>query len=308
MMDYYFLRLSLPGKIYIDMASFIKLDSTNLVQNGYNNTWRYEFAGSSVNFVDTQMAIQSVSLYVSDFNIDSLAFGNTTFQIEVPTAATTSTISVTLADGWYSYADINRNIQTALVSAGAYLINSTGDNVYFIQIEENSTYYACQVDCSPTPTALGTYTRPATGLYSTGGTGLPTTTRVPRLVINNAAFGKVLGYSTGTYPAAASTTAVSLLSNIIPQVHPTSSYIMRCDIIKNDYVVTGDILAAFDRGDSQIGEIVRYQPSNYAWVAVHNGPRSAITIRIYNQNDEPVHFRDKSVSIMLLFKPKTVIN
>jgi len=56
------------------MASFIKLDSTNLVQNGYNNTWRYEFAGSSVNFVDTQMAIQSVSLYVSDFNIDSLAF------------------------------------------------------------------------------------------------------------------------------------------------------------------------------------------------------------------------------------------
>ncbi|KAE9194815.1 hypothetical protein PF005_g17534 [Phytophthora fragariae] len=242
------------------MASFIKLDSTNLVQNGYNNTWRYEFAGSSVNFVDTQMAIQSISLYASDFNIDGLAFGNTSFKIEVPTA------------------------------------------------EENSTYYACQVDCSPTPTAIGTYTRPASGLYSAGGTGLPTTTRVPRLIIDNAAFGSVLGFTTGTYPAASSTTAVSLLSNTIPQVHPTSSYIVRCDIIKNDYVVTGDILAAFDRGGASIGQIVRYQPSNYAWVAVHNGPRSTITIRIYNQNDQPVHFRDKSVSVMLLFKPMTVIN
>ncbi|KAE9188998.1 hypothetical protein PF005_g19831 [Phytophthora fragariae] len=290
------------------MASFIKLDSTNLVQNGYNNTWRYEFAGSSVNFVDTQMAIQSISLYASDFNIDGLAFGNTSFKIEVPTAGTTSTISVTLSDGWYSYADINRNIQTALVSAGAYLIDGSGNNVYFIQLEENSTYYACQVDCSPTPTAIGTYTRPASGLYSAGGTGLPTTTRVPRLNIDNAAFGSVLGFTTGTYPAASSTTAVSLLSNTIPQVHPSSSYIVRCDIIKNDYVVTGDILAAFDRGGASIGQIVRYQPSNYAWVAVHNGPRSTITIRIYNQNDQPVHFRDKSVSTMLLFKPMTVIN
>ncbi|KAE9068612.1 hypothetical protein PF010_g26997 [Phytophthora fragariae] len=114
------------------MASFIKLDSTNLVQNGYNNTWRYEFAGSSVNFVDTQMAIQSISLYASDFNIDGLAFGNTSFKIEVPTAGTTSTISVTLSDGWYSYADINRNIQRALVCAGAYLIDGSGNNVYFI--------------------------------------------------------------------------------------------------------------------------------------------------------------------------------
>ncbi|KAE8985304.1 hypothetical protein PF005_g21750 [Phytophthora fragariae] len=93
-----------------------------------------------------------------------------------------------------------------------------------------------------------------------------------------------------------------------PFVHPTSSYIVRCDIIKNDYVVTGDIRAAFDQCGASIGQIVRYQPSNYAWVTVHNGPRSTITIRINNQNDQPVHFRDKPVSVMLLFKPVTVIN
>jgi hypothetical protein len=289
-------------------ASFVKLDSTNLVQNGLNNTWRFEFAGSSVNFKNNDIAIQSISLYCSDFNIDSLAFGNNSFQIEVPTAATTSTITVNLADGWYNYANINQFIQKALVAAGAYLIDGSGNNVFFIQISENSTYYSCQLDCSPTPTPIGTYTRPATGLYSAGGTGLPTTSRVPRLIINNAAFGKVLGFSLGTYPTTSQTTAASLLSNIVPQVHPTSSYIVRCDIIKNDYVVGGDLLAAFDRGDATIGQLIQYQPSNYAWVKVNDGARSSITVSIWNQIDQPVHFRDTSVSIMLLIKPRDYVN
>ncbi|KAJ8574584.1 hypothetical protein ON010_g4626 [Phytophthora cinnamomi] len=183
------------------MSNFVKIDNTCLVQNNLNNTWKYSFPGSSCNFDNIEASIQSISLYNSEFNIDSGQFANTSFAIEVPTAATTSTISVNLQDGYYLYSDINRNIQTALVAAGAYLIDSNGNNVFYIQIEENSTYYACQLDCSATPTSLPTgYTRPATGLYSTTGTGLPTTTRVPRLIINNANFGSILGFTTGTYP------------------------------------------------------------------------------------------------------------
>lgn len=287
------------------MSSFLKLDSGDLVLNGLNNTWRYNFVGSSVNFQDNEIAVQSISMYNSQFNIDGAAFANTSFKVEVPTAATASTISINFADGYYSYTDINRNIQTALVAAGAYLVDSSGANVYYIQLSENSTYYSCQLDCSPTPTSLpASFTRPATGLYSSGGSGLPTTTRVPRLIIDNAAFGSVLGFTLGTYPSAATTTAVSLLSNTIPQVHPSSSYVVRCDLVKNNFVVSGDILAAFDRGDSGIGQLISYRPSQYAWVDTHNGARASITITIYDQNDRPVHFRDLSVSIMLLIRPK----
>lgn len=57
---------------------------------------------------------------------------------------------MTLSDGYYSYADINRSTQAALVNTGAYLIDSTGNNVFYIQIEEKSTYYACQAEFSPT--------------------------------------------------------------------------------------------------------------------------------------------------------------
>ncbi|GMF36455.1 unnamed protein product [Phytophthora lilii] len=290
------------------MASFLKLDSTNLVQDGYNSTWKYSFPGSAADFRDVVCAVQSISMYNSEYNIDSFQFQNTTFKIEVPTAATTSIVSVNLSDGIYTYADINRSIQTALVNAGAYLINGSGENVFYLQLSENSVYYAAQFDFSPTPTTLptagGTWTRPSTGLYSTGGTGLPTTTRVPRLIIDNASFGSVVGLTVGTYPSTSATVASAQLSNMIPQIHPTSSYIVRCDLIKNEYVASGDILSAFDRGDAQVGQLISYEPSQYAWMNCHNGSRSTITISIYNQNDQKAKFRDTSVSIMLLLRPK----
>ncbi|RAW28804.1 hypothetical protein PC110_g14815 [Phytophthora cactorum] len=212
------------------MASFVKLDSTNLVQDGYNSTWKYSFPGSAADFNDVACAVQSISMYNSEYNIDATQFYNNSFRIEVPTAATTSTVSITLPDDLYSYADINRSIQTALVNAGAYLIDPSGNNVFYIQLSENSVYYAAQFDFSATPTTLpttgGTWTRPTTGLYSAGGTGLPTTTRVPRTIIDNAAFGKVVGLTSGTYPSAPATVASAQLSNTIPQIHPSSSYVV----------------------------------------------------------------------------------
>jgi hypothetical protein len=289
------------------MSSLIKIDRGELVENGFNNTWKYNFVGSSVNFKDMEIAVQSINLYNSQFNIDAGQYANNTLSIEVPTAATTSTINITLADGVYQYTDINRNIQNALVNAGAYLIDPSGNNVFYIQITANSTYYAAQLDCSATPTTLpttgGTWTRPSTGLYSAGGSGLPTTTRVPRLIVNNAEFGKVIGFTTGTYPPTSSTTSVSTLSNITPEIHPTSSYVLRCDLVKNIFDPAGNILTSFPR-PSETGKIITFQPSQYAWMDTHDGARNSITIQIYDQDDKPVKFRDKSVSIMLMIRKK----
>ncbi|GMF13495.1 unnamed protein product [Phytophthora lilii] len=269
------------------MASLVKLDSTNLVQDGYNSTWKYYFPGSAADFNDVACAVQSISMYNSDFH----------------------NFSITLADGIYAYADINRSIQTALVNAGAYLIDASGNNVFYIQLSENSVYYAAQSDFSATPISLPAgYTRPAAGLYSASGTGLPTTTRVPRIIIDNAYFGKVVGLTTGTYPSASATVGSAQLPNIIPQIQPSSSYVVRCDLIKNEYVASGDILSAFDRGDASVGQLISYKPSQYAWMSCHNGSRSSLTISIFNQNDQKVKFRDPSVSIMLLLRPKNLMS
>jgi hypothetical protein len=130
------------------MSSIVAISSKDLVPNSFNNQYRYKFP-LSANFKNVEVAVQSISMYNSQYNIDREAYGNNSFKIEVPTGATTSTISITLQDGIYT--DINRMIQTALVNAGAYLIDANGDNVFFIQLIENSTYYSAQVDVSATP-------------------------------------------------------------------------------------------------------------------------------------------------------------
>jgi len=184
----------------------------------------------------------------------------------------------------------------------AYLIDSAGKYVFYIQLTENATYYAAQIDFALTPTSLPSgYTQPSTGLYSATGTGLPTVAATPSITIGNSAFGTVLGLSAATYPASTAA-ASSQLSNIIPQVHPSSSYVVRCDLVKNDFDVSGEVLAAFNRSGSSIGELVSFNPSEYIWVPAHEGQRSTINISIYDQADRPVHFRDTSVSIMLIFR------
>ncbi|GMF39940.1 unnamed protein product [Phytophthora lilii] len=75
-------------------ALFVKLDSTNLVLDGYNSTWEYSFPGSAADFKDVACAVQSISMYNSEYNIDAAQFWNNTFKIEVPTAGATSTVSV----------------------------------------------------------------------------------------------------------------------------------------------------------------------------------------------------------------------
>jgi hypothetical protein len=283
------------------MSSIVAISSKDLVPNSFNNQYRYKFP-LSAKFKNVEVAIQSISMYNSQYNIDSAAYGNNSFKIEVPTGATTSTISITLQDGIYSYTDINRMIQTALVNAGAYLIDVDGNNVFFIQLIENATYYSAQVDVSATPTTLGSYTRPATGLYSAGGSGLPTTARVPRLIIDNAEFGKIIGFVAGQYPSASSTTPASFLSTLPPQVNPVSAYVVRCSLVNNSFTAPPDILTVFTSQGTEAGQLISYQPNEFSWMKVNDGSYSIITITIVDQLERFVKFRDPNLLISLSFR------
>jgi hypothetical protein len=245
------------------MSSIVPISSRDLVPNGFNNQYRYKFP-LSANFKNVEVAVQSIAMFNSQYNVASDIYANHTFKIEIPTGATTSTLSITLKDGIYSYTDLNRMIQTALVNAGAYLIDADGNNVFFIQLIENSTYYAAQVDVSATPTLIGSYTRPATGLYSAGGSGLPTTARVPRLIIDNAEFGKLIGFSAAQYPAASSTTPAAFLSDLPPQVNPVSAYVVRCSLVNNAFTAPPDILTVFTSQGTEGGQLISYQPNEFS--------------------------------------------
>jgi hypothetical protein len=288
------------------MSSIITLKTKHIVDNGYGNVLRYEFPGSSVEFANTELAIHSINMFNSQFNIDSVAYGNNTFKILMPTGSVYSTIQITLPSGYYSYATINATVQAAMISAGAYLINADGDNVFYFNISENPTYYSCQVDLSPVPMTLPAgWTRPASGLYSTGGTGFPTGfSYIPKINIDNKEFGKIIGFGVGTLPSTNLFTLQSILSPIPPQINPVSSYQLRCSLVQNPYSIPDDVLTTFNTAGMTIGQLVSYQPNEFCWVDVPNGSYASITLTIVDQEERFVKLKDSNMLISVILRQK----
>lgn len=285
------------------MSYLLPFNSSVVQNNGFNNIYRREFVGNAVNFKNCEVAVHSINMYNSVFNIDRLAYNNNTLEILMPTGSTTISISITLQDGLYSYSDMTKLIQSLLVGQGAYLIDSDGNYRHYISLNENPVYYACQVDLLPVPTSLPVgWSRPATGLYSTGGAGLPTTSRVPILKISNQAFGNLIGFTLGEYPSSTQTIQQSFLSNKSPQVHPISSYQVRCSLVDNKFTNPPDILATFDSAGTQSGQLISYRPNEHVFLPIADGSYNNITLTITDQNSNFVRIRDVNLQITLIVK------
>jgi hypothetical protein len=87
----------------------IVLNQTNIVQDGLNNKLVYKFPNSVV-FKDKYIAVSSVSMYYSWFNITSV-YGNNTFTYTWTNGASTSTFPVVIPDGLWNISAINNFIQ-----------------------------------------------------------------------------------------------------------------------------------------------------------------------------------------------------
>lgn len=287
------------------MTSTIVLNRNNIVSNGLNNTFRYDFSGDSVNFKNQEIALTSLQIYNSQFNINSSLYANNTFSIQVPTAATYNTVNITLPNGYYSYADISNYIEQQLINIGAYLINASGDNITYIQLRENATYYSCEITLLATPSNLPAgYTRPVTGIYSTTGTGLPTATNTPKIIISSNGFSSIVGFTAATYPSTTQTTNQVFLSNITPQVNPVSSYLVRCNLVNNKVANPPDILTSFSSQGTSIGQLINITPPEYQWVDVNNGAYNNLTITICDQGFNNVKFEDPNVLLILLIRDR----
>ncbi|DBA01532.1 TPA: hypothetical protein N0F65_004882, partial [Lagenidium giganteum] len=222
------------------------------------------------------------------FNINATVYSNNTFSIQVPTAATYSTINISLPNGYYQYSDISNYVTQQLINAGAYLIDAQGNNI----------------DLLATPTSLPTgYTRPASGLYSAGGGGLPTATNTPKIVLSGN-FCNVIGFAAGTYPSTTQTTNQTFLSTYTPQINPVSSYLIRCNLINNKAMQPPDILTSFSTQGTSVGQLISISYPEYAWISVADGCYNNITLTIVDQDFNYVRFEDPSMLITLLIRDK----
>ena len=133
----------------------IVLNQTNILAGSNNSTLVYNFP-TSVRFDNHQIAVQSVNMYYSWTNINSTSLKNNTFTYTWVVAGTTTSYTVTIPNGLYEISDINSFLQYTFIQRGQYLINTTGQYVYYAEFLVNPNTYSVNIITYPVPTSLPT--------------------------------------------------------------------------------------------------------------------------------------------------------
>jgi hypothetical protein len=213
--------------------------------------------------------------------------------------------NLTLPDGFYTTTSLNSYIQQFCVSNGFYLIeNSTQNNLYYINVLFNDTYYANQIILKPVPTALpGGFTAPANWA------GYPVATLTPYVEILSANhFGKFLGFTPGNYGILSTagglpTVAYSVNSNQTPVGSTVNSLVIRCSLVNNNVSAQTDIIDAFAIS-GQFGRNLNFNNNIEKWIKLNAGRYSSFTVSIVDQNMNDIEILDSNILINFIIRTR----
>ena len=292
----------------------IVMNGTNIVQDGSNNKLVYKFP-SSVVFKDKYIAVSSISMYYSWFNITS-GYGNNTFTYTWTSGSTTTTYSVVIPDGLWDITAINNFIQYTCLANGTYW-SISGTNYYPFELLVNANRYAIQLVTYYIWTA-GT----APSGASTPSAGWPTTS-FNSVVTFPSAFNAIVGYTAGfasannvggatTFPTATVSTnyasknsanTISYLSNLAPQVQPYSSVLFSLSNINNPYTQPSSIIYSLN-SNVGVGELISEKPPNFMWNRLVDGTYNELRLTFLSPTLLPLTINDPNMTILLTIRDK----
>lgn len=287
----------------------IILNQSNIVRGSNNSSLIYNFP-NSVNFSNHQIAVQSVSMYYSWTNINSLTLKNNTFSYSWIVGASSTTYTITIPDGLYEIADINAFLQFRMIMNGTYLINTISQNVYYAEFLVNPNTYSINIITYPVPTTLPSgWTAPlantATGAVAF--VGFPTTTFNPVVTIP-ANFNLIVGYAAGfaTLVNTGVGTILTHTSSISPQVAPNPNALVSISNISNIYASPSSIIYNVTP-DVGFGELIKSAPSEYAFNDLIKGTINSLLVRLLGQDGNALNILDNNIVILLLIREKPMI-
>ena len=206
---------------------------------------------------------------------------------------------ITLPDGFYTTTSLNAYLQQFCVSNGLYLIEtSTQNNLYYINVLFNPTYYANQIILKPIPTSLPSgFTAPANWA------GYPTVSRTPYVeILSTNHFGKFLGFTQGNY-GFNSTIAYSGNSNQTPVGSTVNSLVIRCSLVNNNVSSQTDVVDDFAiNGD--FGRNLNFNNNIEKWIKLNAGRYSSFTVSIVDQNMNDIQILDSNILINFIVRTK----
>lgn len=289
--------------------------SNNIIFTNKNavskNTFRYPFP-NLVEFEEGDkltMAYNSVPF--SWFNVTK-AYNNNFFQYKWwDINGDLQIYDVTIDDGYYSIQDLNEYLELIMVKRGHYLkILGNGEHQYFIHLRTNATYYSASIKLK----SLGPQMDSGSGLeaydlYYEAPTSwsLPATFETPEVIIpSNNAFGDLLGFSSGTIKG--DTTGATIDGNYIflsdktPNMMPSSSVIVTCNLIDNQLSEPNNVLYCFTPHTNYGEPIIR--ASDLIWSKIRAGKYRYIELKMYDQEFRPLQLLDDAIQITLAIEKK----
>jgi len=290
----------------------IVLNQTNLVPDGQNNKLVYNFP-NSVNLKDKYIAVSSVSMYYSWFNITS-AFSNNTFSYTWTAGTTTTTYTITIPDGLYQIVDINAYIQFVCIKNATYWTIS-GVNYYPFEMLINAPRYAVQINTYLIPTSL-----PSGATIPSGFPGWATTTQNSVITIPSN-FNVVIGFTAGftTYANIGNpsglpvetnyvskdqaTGTISYISTISPQLQQNNNVLFSISNINNPYAQPSSIIYSLNPNVA-VGEQIIDRPPNFMWNKLIDGTYNQLRLTLLGTNLQPLLINDPNMTILLTIRDK----
>ena len=295
------------------------LNSSNIVAGTNNSVLEYEFVGGNVNLKEGQkVALASIQMYYSTFNITTTYNNNVFNYIWVDGTSN----QVLFPDGFYDADGINNYLHFVMLQNGHYLVDATGDYVWFITFSPNPTRYAIEVNCFVMSQALATansWTLPAGATWV-----IPTNNIVPMLQVLPNGFRATIGYEAGYYPQGSPTytqaviagvppaqtqtptytTTQTFLSTTCPQITPYSSFVVNCSLVNNNYAVPNSLIFSFSP-QGVFGEQFSVAPNEYVFIDVLPAQYNRFRIYFTDQNLYPIAIQDPNMIIQILISDPT---
>jgi hypothetical protein len=276
------------------MSYTLVLNSKNVI-GANNNIFQYQFLNGFRIEDNAEICVSSVQVPYSWYNV-SYFYQNTKFNLIFPTGATTSTLNITIPDGFYTVPQLQSYIEQVCITNNYYLINSSGNYVYYVNLSYNISAYKVQLICSLVPTTL------PTGFTNPGWT-LPTVTRCPQFVVLDNYFGKLIGFNIGTYPTT-TTANFSKVSDYTPLGSSVNSIILRCNLVSNGVTMPSDIIDSFAISNTSFGSNINYSASYEKWVKLSPGVYQNLTITMQDEMFNDIKMLDPNSVITLIVRNK----
>ena len=264
-------------------------NSNNVVPNSFNSRFRYSFNGGTGYQIQEgdQIALSSLQIPYSWFNISASAFGNNTYQFSF----NGTVFNVVMPDGFYTISDINDFLEFFCKANNLYTLANNGDYVFYCRWSENSSRYAIQWDAFPISLSSG----------GSNPQGVTLSGNIPLLIMQNNGFVNIVGINSGTYPTVTQASTYSLLSNTTPNLTPTNSVIVNCNLVKNSVSNSPNAFNSFTP-TSEFGTNLIYQPNFPTWMDCVVGSYGNIDIFLTDQNYNILRANDPNICVEVIIR------